>query len=184
MRNNYSSKHLSKQAKCRFRLYMLAMLLLLISSGTADAQSLYLKKFDASLSIYSLENIRSLVISKDDDFIINRLDESPLTIPASSIQYFSFREFATRLGKTKVQGEQMSLYPNPADRKLNIMAVMDSHEPGTIEILSLDGKVFFKEKFSSKMRPYQADISALPPGLYLCKIQMGNDVEILKFWKN
>jgi hypothetical protein len=51
-----------------------------------------------------------------------------------------------------------------------------------IQILSLEGRLLMQQKPANITAP-QVDISALPQGMYLCKITNGNQQQTLKFLK-
>jgi hypothetical protein len=73
-------------------------------------------------------------------------------------------------------------YPNPASHILNISGSNTMQLVSQIEILSLEGRLLLQQKPSNESVP-QVDISALPQGMYLCKITNGNQQQILKFLK-
>jgi hypothetical protein len=51
-----------------------------------------------------------------------------------------------------------------------------------IQILSLEGRLLMQQK-PTNTTDTQIDISALPQGMYLCKITNGNQQQTLKFLK-
>jgi len=70
------------------------------------------------------------------------------------------------LGVERITHEPVALYPNPAGDMLNI----DLEKSGsyTLEICSINGNLLFSKPFKGKS--YQANLSSLPPGVYLLHI--------------
>ena len=74
------------------------------------------------------------------------------------------------------------VYPNPSSQLLHVANVNPNISIGLIQVMSLDGKLLMQVKPMESSNT-QLDISALPQGMYLCKISSDNQQQILKFLK-
>lgn len=63
------------------------------------------------------------------------------------------------------------IYPNPASDKLYIDNLAILGETGKIKLIAIDGKEVFSKSFYRTTLQHQFDISTLPQGLYLLKIE-------------
>lgn len=84
----------------------------------------------------------------------------------------------TNMGLEESQFTNLSIYPNPARNTLNLKL---DQNIDAVDILGLDGKVYFKNKTSGN--EVQLNISTLPKGVYLVRVKSGNKIEHKKFIK-
>lgn len=73
------------------------------------------------------------------------------------------------------------IYPNPADDKL-ILSMSDIYESrGSIQIIDIYGKIVFKDEFSEKN--HEILLSNLSSGLYIIRIEIAQQIMMIKFFK-
>ncbi len=84
----------------------------------------------------------------------------------------------TNMGLEENEASPLTLYPNPTQ---NILNVGFDQPIESAAILGFDGRVYSKQTFNSKK--VQINVSHLPAGAYLLRIESGNTVEHKKFIK-
>ncbi len=72
-----------------------------------------------------------------------------------------------------------NIYPNPVDDILNVE--MDVEEDGTLQIVNILGEVVLTQTITPQNKIIQINISALPSGTYIIKINAGNFIGNKKF---
>ena len=89
---------------------------------------------------------------------------------------FSYIDISVR--KNKLSNTlNINIYPNPAANNLNI----EAPQQATIEIFNIQGQPI--KTFSTFSNESSIDVSALPSGTYIVKVQMGKELKIKKFIK-
>lgn len=79
--------------------------------------------------------------------------------------------------------EKIHLFPNPAVNVLNVQIETTEYKTMDIEIISVEGKVLSKKTIDSPNQVLHIDLSCLPGGIYLCRVNTGNNIETVKFIK-
>ncbi len=77
------------------------------------------------------------------------------------------------------------LFPNPAGEKLTLRAATDAAEIASVEVVDLLGRTFVAPFISVSAREVQVDISRIPAGSYVLRVQYqdGSQVVVKKFVK-
>lgn len=78
------------------------------------------------------------------------------------------------LGVNDTKQHSFSVYPNPANDNLFIQSSNEQHQ---LFVLDLLGREVFKTLFESEIK---LDVSTIPAGVYLIKVQTGNQTQIQK----
>ena len=146
----------------------------------AKAQTMYVRPIAGSQTTYPVADIQKLTFDNGNMLVTNITGASG-TFALSSLRYVSFTDFA--LGTTTpIEKNKFYAYPNPASHLLTISCSNLMQGVSQIEILSLEGRLLMQQKPVDESA-LQVDISALPQGMYLCKISNGNQQQIIKFIK-
>lgn len=74
-----------------------------------------------------------------------------------------------------------NIYPNPSNNELNIELENTQAENGMARIYSINSKLVKQIQINNKHT--KINIQELPSGIYILKLQHGNEIEILKFVK-
>ncbi|MBA5630581.1 SBBP repeat-containing protein [Moheibacter lacus] len=82
------------------------------------------------------------------------------------------------LGIEENEWTYVSIYPNPVQNLLNISM---SQTIDSVEIIGMDGRVYFKQNFNAN--EVQINLSDLPKGVYIARIQSGKTIEHKKLIK-
>lgn len=87
---------------------------------------------------------------------------------------FYKQDFKVNIADNAVDEANALVYPNPADKVLNITWGNGFNTNGvTVQLISVMGQVVMQESFNEKRMGCSLDISGLFPGIYYCIIQSG-----------
>jgi photosystem II stability/assembly factor-like uncharacterized protein len=76
-------------------------------------------------------------------------------------------------------GNTISIFPNPANKKIIITKKGELHEDAIVSIFEMNGQDVMQQKFQNQ-KPLEMDVSALTKGIYLVKIQTKEVMEFKK----
>ena len=85
---------------------------------------------------------------------------------------FSIREFPHQEACCKI-------FPNPANSKITIKREKNMHEKTLVCIFTITGEVVYKDNFATQ-NEIEIDVSSLLKGIYVVKLQDGNEIETKK----
>jgi hypothetical protein len=148
---------------------------------SASAQTMFVRPIAGSQTTYPVADIQKLTFDNGNMLVTNNTGASG-SFALSGLRYVSFTDFNLGTSSLEMATNKFYAYPNPASHILNISGSNAMLSVGQIEILSLEGRMLMQQKPANTTAP-QVDISALPQGMYLCKITNGNQQETLKFLK-
>ena len=146
-----------------------------------NAQTMFVRPIVGSQTTYPVANIQKLTFDNGNMLVTNNTGASG-SFALSGLRYVSFTDFNLGTTNPALATNKFYAYPNPASHMLNIAGSNAMQRVSQIEILSLEGRLLMQQKPSNESAP-QADVSALPQGMYLCKITNGNQQETIKFLK-
>ena len=164
------------------KLKLSTVLLLGLGLTGLQAQTMYVRQTSGTQTPYSLSNIKKMSFSSGN-ITVSKTIGSPDTYSLSGIRYLNFQDLTTNIATAEKQELVMTLYPNPVVDVLNLQLSIKSSQACVIEILSMEGRVVYQEKLNQQSDVYQINVSALPKGLYLCKVNNGITTETTKFFK-
>jgi hypothetical protein len=159
-----------------------AILLLGLGLTGLHAQTMYVKQTSGTQTAYSLSNIRKLDFAPGNITVHKTVGISD-TYALSGIRYLNFQNLTTTVAKVEKQDGRLQLYPNPVADVLNIQQPNGGNQVCIIELLTIDGRLVYKEKQTPHENATQINVSALPQGIYLCKINNGLTTATTKFIK-
>ena len=146
-----------------------------------NAQTMFVRPITGSQTTYSVADIQKLTFENGNMLVTNNTGASG-TFALSELRYVSFTDFNLGTTNPELATNKFYAYPNPASHVLNISGSNTMKRVDNIQILSLEGRLLMQQKPSNESAP-QVDISALPQGMYLCKITNGSQQQTLKFLK-
>jgi len=89
---------------------------------------------------------------------------------------FYKQDFKVNITDHTVTENEVLLYPNPADKTLNISWGKDFNLNGVdVQLVSVMGQVMINESFNEKRVGCSLDISRLSPGMFYCIVQSGHN---------
>lgn len=77
----------------------------------------------------------------------------------------------------------LRLFPNPAGNRISLWSPTYSGKPCSLSILSMDGRTWLQTAARPFDEQQELDISSLPAGIYLLKLQQENGTQALRFQK-
>ena len=155
-------------------------LLLLLACSMMQAQTMYVRPVLGSQTSYPVADIQKLTFDNGNMLVTNNIGASG-SFALSGLRYVSFTDFNLATTNPELATNKFYAYPNPANHILNISGSNTIQRVDNIQILSLEGRLLLQQKPANDS--LQVDISALPQGMYLCKITNGNQQQTLKFLK-
>lgn len=155
-------------------------LLLLPACSMMQAQTMHVRPVLGSQTTYPVADIQKLTFDNGNMLVTNNTGASG-SFALSGLRYVSFTDFNLGTTSPELATNKFYAYPNPASHILNISGSNTIQRVSQIEILSLEGRLLMQQKPANDR--LQVDISALPQGMYLCKITNGNQQQTLKFLK-
>jgi len=164
------------------------ILLFLIALGITGltAQTMFVRETSETQTKYLLSNVKMMKFSSGN-IMISKTDGNSDIYTLSGLRYLNFFDISTGIVPVASKTEVMKLqvYPNPVADVLNINIEFPKSEnqTGVIEILSIEGKIFYTQIINSQANIYHVNVTSFPKGLYLCKINNGKTIETLKFLK-
>ena len=163
------------------------MLFLLIAIGITGVQaqtSLNVQTKSGKLTSFELKSINSLIFISGI-LSVNKTDGSILDFVMKDVRNLNFATI-TSMSDTPAESRNMLLYPNPVNDHLQIRYKSMSVENITVTIINVQGAVVLQLKTISQ--PGANDINipilTLQKGMYLCRLQKANIIEVTKFIKN
>ena len=145
-----------------------------------NAQTMYVRPLIGSQTSYPVSNIQKLTF-ENGNLIVSNISGSNGTFVLAENRYINFTDLTLGTNNPVATENKFYLFPNPSNQWLNIANLIQNQTPNLIEIISIEGKLLMHLYPTSA--DSQIDISALPQGIYLCKITSNNELQTLKFLK-
>jgi len=165
------------------KLKLSAVLLLVLGLTGLQAQTMYVKEKSGTQTAYTLSDIRKMSFSSGNILVI-KTSGSTDTYALEDIRYLNFKDLTTGLPIAKQDNlNNLTVFPNPVNDVLHIQFAASENQQASLELLSIEGKVVYSQTLSRQAVVYQINISSLPKGLYVCKINNGTSIETIKFIK-
>ena len=164
------------------KLKLSAVLLLGLGLTSIQAQTMYVKTKGGTQTSFTLNEIQKMTFASGN-ITINKITGSPDSYVLSDLHCLLFNASVTEVEETTSLESSFIIYPNPVNTELNLQPGALNNQTTTIQILSIDGRMVYHEQVQTNATNHQINISALPEGLYLCRITNGINSEIKKFIK-
>ena len=149
---------------------------------SVNAQTMYVRPITGNQSTYPVAGIQKLTFDNGNMLVTNKSGANG-THALSGLRYLNFADLTLQTSIPEMATNKFYAYPNPASHMLNIAGSNPMQRVENIQILSLEGRLLMQQKPVNESAP-QIDISALPQGMYLCKISnQNNQQQTLKFLK-
>jgi hypothetical protein len=159
-----------KRFSCKVLLLVTAWL-----AGTACfAQSIYFNYTDGTTATYALVDVRKITFD-DDVMNLHFVDGSLYSWNVSAIGYYQYDESQVNVQEWLNQANalEVSVYPNPADARLNLQFNVPAPDDVTLSLMDAQGKLMLEKKLgtlASGVHYEVLDICHLPQGIYVCRI--------------
>ncbi len=158
--------------------------LCLYGSLASQGRDLYVREKNGKETVYAIATLNSIQFKKGEmelhtgantvtRYALEELRHLSFTsLPAASIQE-----------STAPQKIWATLYPNPVATCLQLQYNTAVTESLQFEIWTIDGKKMMSWVLSPSQQPHTIDITPLPPGIYIGRLQSGAQNQTLKFVK-
>lgn len=141
-----------------------------------NAQTMFVRPITGTQSVYPVTDIQKLTFS-GGNLIVNNTNGSSGTFALAGNRYINFTDLTLGTISQQVVKNSFYVYPNPVSTVLNITNEDPAQSINHLEIISLEGRVL------TKKNTFQVDISALPRGMYFCRITSNKQTQTIKFLK-
>ena len=141
-----------------------------------NAQTMFVRPITGTQSVYPVTDIQKLTFS-GGNLIVNNTNGSSGTFALAGNRYINFTDLTLGTISQQVVKNSFYVYPNPVSTVLNITNEDPAQSITHLEIISLEGRVLMKKN------TFQVDISALPRGMYFCRITSNKQTQTIKFLK-
>jgi hypothetical protein len=148
---------------------------------SVNAQTMFVRPVAGSQTTYPVADIQKLTFDNGNMLVTNNSGANG-THALSGLRYLNFADLTLQTSIPEITTNKFYAYPNPASHMLNIAGSNAMQRVENIQILSFEGRLLMQQRPTNESAP-QVDISALPQGMYLCKITNGNQQQTLKFLK-
>lgn len=164
----------------------LLLLMLLPMTGLQAQKKLYIQASDGTKSSFPLSEIRKVTFPFRT-LIVNSNDGNTHSFPFVDLRHARFTEWLSGNNTIDlIKNNPMTLFPNPVSEELTVRLASESSEIIEIRILDVKGNTVYTQ--TGHMAPganqIQMQLSHLSKGLYVCRVNKGNSIEIGKFLKN
>lgn len=163
---------------------------LLVSFGALSllhAQSLYVKKTDASQEDFQLDNVRKITFPSNQ-IKITKVDNSEASFAITAVRYLSFTDYdAGEIVSIKPLSDEseLTLNLNSNNNFIEINYISNVDQMGSLKILNALGKevLSVNKQFNKGQNSLRIDISNLSNGVYLSRILVANTYKSFKLVK-
>ncbi len=162
--------------------YKLSLLLLFsMVNFNVQAQNMYMRPTTGTFSTFPIESIGKLTFNNGNLLVTNSTGPNA-SFAIADLRYLTFNAALSTTEQVPKSARSFYAYPNPVSNFLNLSTADSSVLVGSIQVISVEGRLLLQQNeqpSSSKT----IDVSALPQGLYLCKVTSGNLTQTIKFLK-
>ena len=168
------------------RLLCVVFLLSIGFSSLKAQNALYVKEKSGTQTSFILNSLRKLTFPAGNLTVI-KTDGTTSTYTFSTIRSLTFSDLINNVSPiAKKERSNLTLYPNPAINQLQMS--YEALQEGSVqaEIIDFQGRILYRQTISCQEGTNQAiiPVAQLQRGLYLFRLQNGNNVETIKFIKN
>ena len=154
-------------------------------TGLRAQTSLFVNAKMGAQSSFFLSDIKTLTFTSGS-MNVNKKDGNRNVFTLTDVRDLSFSSIATN---DKILNDgiiSMMLYPNPVRDFLQVKYDSKAEENVNVQIINILGKVVYQRLLKSQTGTKSIEIQteSFQNGMYLCRIQHGNEIETAKFIKH
>jgi hypothetical protein len=161
---------------------LITLFLLVVGPTGLNAQRVYIGEKEGSQTAYFLSDVKKMVFSTGN-IAVHKTDGALEIFTLTDVRNLNFNLI------TSVEKKHLPLkptgtfqvFPNPVNDVLNIQLPASLPSAGRIEIISMEGKLVYTENISSHSAVFRINLSGLPKGIYLCRVNSGKTIKTAKF---
>ena len=165
--------------------WIFVFLLSIVLSGIQAQSSLHVKDKQGTETLFNLTDIKTLTFNSGI-ITVNKRDGNRSDFAMIEIRYLNFER--TTLPDDIASTLQMSvmLFPNPVKERMQVRYESTTEENVYIQIIDIQGKIVYRQNLKSRAGINYTDIEvgSFQKGIYLCRLQKENKIEMNKFIKD
>ena len=179
---------MNKQTEKWNIIFLLIVGLTIVTTQAQTSQlGLTVKEKSGQKSTYALNALSKLTFSTGS-MAINKKDGSSVSVLTANVSYLSFSSITALnniYGDSNTNPEKMFLSPNPVKDHFQIRYESFSAESTQLEVINMQGKVVLRQSFNSQagINYINVPFESCQNGIYFCRLQNGNQLEVAKFIK-
>lgn len=166
------------------RLAISTVIILGIGLTGLHAQKLQILETGGKQSAYFLSDIKKMSFSSGNITVIKSGGDT-YTYALKNVVSLNYNQTTSVVEQSFPikNNESLVLYPNPAKEVLFLHLQTGQTSSGIIEIISMEGKMVYRQDINSNSTIYEIDMSNISRGLYVIKVNRGSSIETAKFIK-
>jgi len=163
--------------------WIIVLLFVICLSGLQAQTSLNVKDKSGTQTSFLLSSLNKLVFTAGN-MTVDKKDGSSDDFVLVNIRNLNFSN-TTAIDQVNSTGTNMLLYPNPVTDRLQVRYESVTEENVQVQLIDIQGRVLYQQNIKSQQGTNYVNIpvGSFQNGLYLCKLQKGNNIEISKFIK-
>lgn len=164
----------------------LLLLMLLVFTGLQAQKKLYIQAIDGTKSSILLSEIRKVTFPSRTLIVYNN-NGNTQSFPFIELRQARFNQWLTGNSILELQeNNSPKLFPNPVNNQLTLKIGSPSGGSVEVRIQDVQGKTVYTQAGSLLPGNNQLsmELSFLPRGLYVCRINDGRSIEVHKFLKD
>jgi hypothetical protein len=152
---------------------LFSLLMLAFAFNSVDAQQIYFYFNDASVQVYSLEELDKIDFDAEN-INLHLNDETVVSFDTDLLNYYRyFAEGVTSVNDLVVRPD-FKVFPNPAENNLNVRFDLPKPTMVQVSVRNLQGlEVLNKNTQAKNQDELNLDLSGLASGQYICVINTG-----------
>jgi hypothetical protein len=162
-----------------------AVLLFGVGNTVLQAQSqMYIYEKSGLFYSHTLSDIQKLTFSSGSMMVFeNNGDYADYGLV--NIHYLSFREMPVALPDEYNENSTTTHYPNPVTDRLTISYTLPGAMNVKVAVMDMQGRVLWQQTVDGQngINLTIIPVTELSAGLYLCRLQSGDNLECIKFFK-
>lgn len=136
--------------------------------------------YEIALGESDVKYIAQAILETALDTVFVRPMEFPDTTSAfAMLPSPGSEEFIT---KGTVKSPYLNIFPNPAGEVIGIDYALSDPSPANLTIIDFNGRVAYQLELTAENANYQVDVSHLPTGLYLMRLDQQGNALLTKKW--
>ncbi|MHB9143538.1 MAG: T9SS type A sorting domain-containing protein [Paludibacter sp.] len=153
-------------------------------TGLYAQTSLNVNEKSGTRTSFVLNDLNKLVFSSGNMTVIKK-DLNSSVFSLMNVRYLNFTDITSLDEIANSENRNMYLYPNPVVSQLQIRFETMTEENVQVHIMDMQGRMIYLRNLTSHSGINYLSIpcESMQNGIYLCRLQKGNKIEINKFIK-
>ncbi|MDD5186378.1 MAG: T9SS type A sorting domain-containing protein [Paludibacter sp.] len=153
-------------------------------TGLYAQTSLNVNEKSGTRTSFVLNDLNKLVFSSGNMTVIKK-DLNSSVFSLMNVRYLNFTDITSLDEIANPENRKMYLYPNPVVSQLQIRFETMTEENVQVHIMDMQGRMIYLRNLTSHSGINYLSIpcESMQNGIYLCRLQKGNKIEINKFIK-